>query len=427
MIKRRRFLQYSALAGLSANPGFGLFNSAMAAGGSARIVIIGGGFGGATCARYLAQLNPGIHITLVDRAEKFVTCPFSNAVIGGLHDISYITHSFDKLRQDFNIKVVNGEVRNIDPAGKKVILKKGKSLEYDRLVISPGVDFKWNAIEGYDRKAAQQLPHAWHGGPQTQLLRQQLLAMKDGGVVIIAPPNNPFRCPPGPYERASLVANYLKQHKPKSKIVILDAKDKFSKQALFQDAWDKLYGEMIEWVPGSQGGTVTRVDVKNKTVFAGGDKHQGAVINIIPPQQAGGITHTAGLADDSGWCPVNQRTFASTRQQDIYIVGDACIAGKMPKSGYAANSQAKVCAVQITASLQGLEEIEPSWVNTCYSLVAPDYGISVAAVYRHSSEGIIGVDGAGGVGPRHAEPQVRSMEAVYAEGWYKAIVKDIWG
>lgn len=426
MISRRRFLQWSGQAALASGLNLGWLGAASAASANARIVVIGGGFGGATCARYLAMLNPRATVTLVDRNKNFVTCPFSNTVIGGLHDMGFITHSFDNLKKR-KVNVINDEVTGIDAAAGSITLKKRKALSFDKLVVSPGVDMKWGAIEGYDQKAAEKMPHAWHAGPQTSLLRKQLEAMKNGGVVIIAPPGNPFRCPPGPYERASLIANYLKAHKQKSKVLVLDAKDKFSKQPLFQDAWDEMYGQMIEWVPGSQGGKVTRVDVKKMTVYAGDEAHKGAVVNIIPPQQAGKIAHVAGLTNDKGWCPVNQRTFASSKHKNIHVIGDACVAGKMPKSGYAASSQAKVCAVQITAELQGMDEVEPSWVNTCYSLVSADYGISVAAVYRHSDSGIVGVKGAGGVSPRQADSTARRMEAVYAEGWYKAIVRDIWG
>lgn len=425
MISRRRFLQWSGQAALAGGLNLGWLGNA-GAGDKARLVVVGGGFGGATCARYLAMLNPGASVTLVDRNKNFVTCPFSNTVIGGLHDMKFITHPLKNLGKH-NIKVVIDEVTGVDAAAGRITLKKGKAIAYDKLVVSPGIDLKWGAIEGYTHSASKKMPHAWQAGPQTSLLRKQLEAMKNGGTVIIAPPGNPFRCPPGPYERASLIAHYLKQHKPKSKVLILDAKDKFSKQPLFQDAWDELYGQMIEWVPGSQGGKVTRVDSKAMKVVTGDETHKGAVINIIPPQHAGIIARRAGLVDDKGWCPVNQRNFESTLHKNIHVIGDACIAGKMPKSGYAASSQAKVCAAQITAELQGVGEVEPSWVNTCYSLVSPDYGISVAAVYRHSADGIVGVKGAGGVSPRQANSSERRMEAVFAEGWYKAIVRDIWG
>ena len=250
--------------------------------------------------------------------------------------------------------------------------------------------------------------------------------MKDGGTVIIAAPANPFRCPPGPYERASLVANYLKKHKPKSKVIILDRKDKFSKQPLFVGGWEALYPGMIEWVSKSAGGTVTRVDTKAMEVENNnGFTYQGDVINIIPPHRAGTIAQRTGLADKSGWCPVNQTTFESKMHKDIHVIGDSAIAGKMPKSGYAAGSEGKVCASAVVAELGGLNMPEPSYVNTCYSLVGPNYGISVAAVYRLTAKGITPVKGAGGGSPKKVDDTFRNMEAVYAQGWYDSTVADM--
>lgn len=278
-------------------------------------------------------------------------------------------------------------------------------------------------------KDALIIPHAWLAGAQTTLLRNQLVAMNNGDTFIIAPPDNPFRCPPGPYERVSLIAHYLKQHKPKSKILILDAKAKFSKQPLFMQGWEKLYPGMVEWVSGDKGGRIDRVDVKNKTIHTEmGDKHKAAVINLIPPQQAGMIAHTAGLTNNDGWCPVDQRTFESTVHPDVYVIGDASIAGKMPKSGFAANSQGKVCAAAIVSAIHKTNMPDPSYVNTCYSLVSPDYGISVAAVYRYSKDkGIYPVADAGGVSPKDADANFRKLEARYAKGWYDSITSDSFG
>ncbi len=304
--------------------------------------------------------------------------------------------------------------------------KGSRVLQSDCLVVSPGIDFRWDAIEGYDEAASQIMPNAWKAGTQTKLLRDQLAAMKDGGTVIIAPPANPFRCPPGPYERASLIAHYLKQNKPKSKILILDAKDHFSKQPLFMQGWEKLYPGMIEWVEASMGGSLKRVDTKTKMLYStDDDDYKGDVINVIPPQKAGAIAHKAGLVNADGWCPVNQRTFESEIHKDVHVIGDACIAGNMPKSGFAANSQAKVCAAAIVTSFSGGTMPEPSYVNTCYSLVGPEYGISVAAVYRLTDEGIVKVKGSGGVSLREAKAEFRKKEAKYATGWYMSITNDI--
>ncbi len=393
-----------------------------------RVVIIGGGFGGATCAKYLRRIAPAITVTLVERESSFVTCPFSNAVLGGLYDIDFITHHYDALRDAHGVEVIQDRASTIDPAAKTVALSAGSTLTYDKLVVSPGIDFQWGAIDGYDEAASEQMPHAWKAGPQTLQLRKQLEAMPNGGVVIIAAPRNPFRCPPGPYERASMIAHYLKQAKPRSKILIYDAKDTFSKRPLFEQGWKALYPGMIEWIPESEGGAIEAVDVRSMTVHPTfGDPQTGDVINMIPPQKAGAIAQVAGLAGDGGWCAVDQRTFESAVHKDIYVIGDAAVANPMPKSGFAASSQGKVCATSIAASLSGLEMPEPSYSNTCYSLVGPDYGISVAAVYRAGAEGIVSVEGAGGISPKDADTAFRSAEASYAVGWYQSITADIWG
>ncbi len=421
---RRRFLKI--LGSASALGAMGLPSLSFSK-STARVVVVGGGFGGATCAKYLKRFDPSLDVTLISPAKTFVTCPFSNMVIGGLHKMDFITHNYKKLSGVHGVNVVHDTVTAIDPATRTLRMAGGQSLGFDRLVLSPGIGFQWDAIEGYDQAASKTMPHSWHGGSQTVLLRKQLEAMPNGGLVVIAPPANPFRCPPGPYERASLIAHYLKQHKPRSKVLILDAKDKFSKQPLFQDAWDEFYPDHIEWVPGSQGGTLTRVDAKTNTVYADDEAFKASVANIIPPQKAASIAHTAGLTNAKGWCPINKKTFESTIHKNIHVIGDASIATKMPKSGFSANTQAKACAAEIVAALRGDTIGVSSWVNTCYSLITPDYGISVAAVYRLSEKGIMPVKGAGGVGPRDASRETRRMEALYAEGWYKAITTDMFG
>ncbi len=424
---RRDFIRsVGALGATTSLLSLPVLGHAKAAGG--RVVVIGGGFGGATCAGYLRKLSSDIDVTLVERDSTFMTCPFSNAVLGGLYDMDFITHGYDSLRDDHGVKIVHDSAVDIDAGAKKVRLAGGSSLEYDRLVVSPGIDLRWNAIEGYDEAASAVMPHAWKAGEQTAILRKQLEAMPDGGVVIIAPPGNPFRCPPGPYERASLIAHYLKTHKPRSKILIYDAKPNFSKQPLFEQGWAALYPGMIEWISESEGGAIDAVDVRAMTVNPTfGEPQKGDVINVIPPQKAGTIAEVAGLTDDNGWCPVDQRTFESRAQKDIYVIGDASIATPMPKSGFAASSQGKVCATAIVASLAGQDMPEPSYVNTCYSLVGPDYGISVAAVYRLSDGGIAAVQGAGGVSPKDVDPEFRVAESRYAVGWYQSITSDIWG
>jgi sulfide dehydrogenase [flavocytochrome c] flavoprotein subunit len=425
-LTRRKFVGMVGAAGAATSVlGWPILAQAGKDGG--RVVIVGGGFGGASCAKYLRRIAPGVEVTLIERDAKFITCPFSNAVLGGLYDMDFITHGYNALRNEHGVKVIHDSATGVDPAAKMVKLAGGGTLGYDRLVISPGIDFQWGSIEGYDEVNSEVIPHAWKAGPQTLILRRQLEQMPDGGVVIIAPPKNPFRCPPGPYERASLIAHYLKQAKPRSKILIYDAKDKFSKQPLFEQGWAALYPGMIEWIRESDGGAIERVDAKTMTVYPTfGDPQKANVINLIPPQKAGAIAYTAGLTNEDGWCMVNQRTFESSVQADIHVIGDASVANPMPKSGFSASSQGKVCATAIAASLSGQEMPEPSYVNTCYSLVGPKYGISVAAVYRMKGEGIVGVEGAGGVSPKDASESFRGDEARYAVGWYKSITSDTW-
>lgn len=426
-LTRRQFMGWLGGAGVTAATGWstGAWGQRAAKG---HVVVLGGGFGGATCARYIRLFDPTIAVTLVERADQFVTCPFSNAVLGDVVTMDTITQGYDTLRRKHGIEVVQDEVTEVDAEARKVTLKNGKPLQYDRLVVSPGIAFRWDAIEGYDAKVAETIPHAWKGGEQTVRLSEQLRAMKDGGLVVICPPANPFRCPPGPYERASLIAHYLKRHKPKSKILILDAKEKFSKQGLFQQGWEKLYPGMIEWVPGTSGGIVKEVDAQARTAITElGERHKADVLNVIPPQQANVIAQRSGLTDQTGWCPVDQRSFESAMHKHVHVIGDSAIAGALPKSGFAASSEAKVCAASIVSALNGIEMPEPSYVNTCYSLVGPEYGISVAMVYRLQDGKIAGVEGAGGVSPKEADAEFRKQEAEYARGWYESITKDSWG
>ena len=391
-----------------------------------RVVVIGGGFGGATCAKYLRMYDPTLNVTMIEQNATYYTCPGSNLVYGGLKTMADIAHNYKALSTKHGVNVVQDRVTAIDGAKRTVTLSSGKTVEYDRLVVSPGIDFKWNAIEGYDEAASQLMPHAWKAGAQTELLNKQLQAMPNGGTVIMCPPGNPFRCPPGPYERASMIAHYLKTNKPRSKILILDAKDEFAKQGLFMNAWKELYPGMIEFVAGSKGGKVNRVDAKTNTVYTdeGLTSHKGNVVNVIPPQQAGLIALSSGLAD-KGWCPVNQHTFESKLVPGVHVIGDSAVAGAMPKSGHSANNIAKMTAAAIISQFRGVKAPVPSHVNTCYSLVGPDYGISVAAVYRLGADGVLaGVKGAGGVSPADASADFRAQEAGYTEGWYDNITAD---
>jgi NADPH-dependent 2,4-dienoyl-CoA reductase/sulfur reductase-like enzyme len=416
---RREFLK-AAAAGAAMLP-----LPAIAQGGSGRVVVIGGGFGGASCARFIKRIDSRITVTLVEANPTFTACPFSNTVIAGLRDLKAQEFGYDKLRAD-QIAVAFSPATAIDPQARTVTLGNGTRLDYDRLVLSPGIDLRWDALPGYAEAAAERMPHAWKAGEQTLLLRRQLEAMEDGGAVVISAPANPFRCPPGPYERASLIAYYLKTKKPKSKLIILDAKDAFSKQRLFQAAWKALYPN-LEWISLSNGGKVTSVDVGAMTLVTDFARHKADVANVIPPQKAARIAETAGVADRTGWCPIDPATFESKLQPNIHVVGDASIAGGMPKSAFSANAQAKVCAAAVAKLVRGEKPEEPRLINTCYSLVAPDYGISIAGVYRPADGQIKEIEGSGGVSPLDAPSSTRALEATFANAWFKTITTEVFG
>ncbi|GAB6043966.1 FCSD flavin-binding domain-containing protein [Endothiovibrio diazotrophicus] len=419
---RRGFVK---LAGAATAAGtLGLPHIARAAG--KRVVVVGGGTGGATAAKYVRMMDPSVEVTLIEKNAHYHTCYMSNEVLSGERTLDSIQFGYDGLK-GHGVNVVMDEVTAIDPVAKKVTTKGGKSYAFDRAIVSPGIAFKWETIEGYDEQVAEKIPHAWKAGPQTALLRKQLEAMKDGGTVIIAAPPNPFRCPPGPYERASQIAMYLQEHKPKSKVLILDAKDKFSKQGLFTAAWKK-FGYNIEWVKAAEDGKVLRVDADKMTVYGDLTEHTGDVINVIPAQKAGAIAQMADLTDGD-WCPVDKGTFESKKHPGIHVIGDASVATKMPKSGYSANSQAKVAAAAVVDLLNGRTPGTPSYVNTCYSIAGKDHGFSVAAIYRYdAAEDLIApVKGAGGLTPGDASAADFAREVQYAHSWFNNITADTFG
>ena len=426
---RRRFVQ-----NLSAVTATGIIAGvpSLALGGSKKVVIVGGGTGGATAAKYIRIADPSIEVTLIEPNKTYYTCYMSNEVLSGHSKIEDIGFGYDGLAKH-GVKVVHDWVTGIDAKAKKVKTKGGDSFDYDRCVVSPGVGYKWDAVEGYSEEASEKVPHAWKAGPQTTLLRNQLEAMKDGGTVVIVPPPNPFRCPPGPYERASQIAMYLKHEKPKSKILIFDPKPKFSKMGLFVQGWKKFYGyesdnAMIEWSGKDSESTVEKIDVATKSVTTEfGDTIKADVLNFIPAQVAGKIAIDAGLTDDKGWCPVALDTFESTLHKNIHVIGDASIAKGMPKSGYAAYSEAKVCAAAVASLLNGKEVGTPSYVNTCYSIIAEDWGISVAAVYKLAKDGSKIVKLSGGLTPIDATDEAHKREVGYAHSWFNNITSDIFG
>ena len=387
-----------------------------------KVVVIGGGFGGASAARALQRL--GLGVTLVERSATYTACPFSNAVIAGLRPMERQRFGYGALRTE-GIAVIHQAAVGVED--RAVRLADGGVLAFDRLLLSPGIELRFDALPGYDEAAAERLPHAWQAGAQTELLRAQLEAMPDGGTVVMTIPANPYRCPPGPYERASLVAHYLNSQKPRSKLLVLDAKDVFSKQRLFEAAWAALYPGLLEYVPLAMGGRVTQVDAAARRVVTDFSDHIGDVVNVIPPQRAGAIAQVAGVADRSGWCPIDPVSFESRLVPGVHVIGDAAIAGAMPKSAFAANAQARVAAAAIAALLRGRPVQTPKLLNTCYSLVAPAYGISVAGVYEPGEGLLRDVPGAGGTSPLDAPASVRQAEATYAEDWFDTITADAFG
>ncbi|MFZ0106704.1 MAG: NAD(P)/FAD-dependent oxidoreductase [Thiobacillus sp.] len=425
---RRNFLKALAVAA----PASVLHVPNARAASKAKVVVIGGGFGGATAAKYLKMMSPTLDVTLVEKNKIYTSCPLSNEVISGHGNIKDLEMGYDGLKKR-GINVVFDEASAIDPVKKTVALKSGKTLAYDALVLSPGISFNYAGIEGYSKELADgDLPHAYKAGPQTLVLQKQLMAMPDGGTFVITVPKGPFRCPPGPYERASQVAAYLKGHgKMKSKVLILDANDSFSKKGLFEQAWKMHYPDMIKWVPGASDGNVIKIDAKTRTAYTNFGEHKADVLNVIPPHHAGNIAKATGLTNDKGWCPVDMLTMESTVHKDIWVVGDSSVHGDLPvyaapKSAHTAVTQAKVAVGAIIAKLNGQPAPVPYFVNTCYSIAAPDWGFSVVHVYKVEDGKLIYVKEAGGISPIDTPAIIaqRRLEAEYAVGWLRNIMAD---
>ena len=379
-----------ALAGCATQgaPGVAAGSAAdmMPKGSARRVVVVGGGFGGAIAAKYVRMHDSSIEVVMIEKNRQFVSCPFSNFYITGItNDMNSLTIGYDKLAANHGVKMVYAEVTAIDPAGKKVVTTGG-TLAYDRLIVAPGIDFRTEEIEGYDARTAEIFPHAWKAGAQSTLLRNQLQSMKDGGTVIISMPLTPYRCPPGPYERSCLIAHYLKKHKPKSKVILIDANpDVVSKKPLFTKAWSTYYKDNLQYVGGKK---ITKADTGAMLVSVEGiEDFKGDVINLIPSQRAGDIAVKAGLVgDDKKWCPVDAVTFESTQHKGIHVIGDATALPSdgppMPKSAYSANSQAKICAMNVVNLMNGKETIEMSGINVCYSAINDHESVSIAQVFK---------------------------------------------
>jgi sulfide dehydrogenase [flavocytochrome c] flavoprotein subunit len=421
VIGRRRCLQMTVLAAALGASGVRAAQSARAP-SRARVVIIGGGFGGSACALHLRRLDPSIEVSLIDPVQRYVTCPMSNEVLVGLRPMATISVSRTGIERA-GVKLLRERVVQIDASAGRVRLTDGSAVPFDRLVVAPGIRFLWNKPEGYDEAATQAMPHAWQAGAQTQRLASQLRAMHDGGVVAISVPAGLMRCPPAPYERASLIADFLSRHKPRSKVLIFDANNHFPRQDLFTAAWQSLYPNMIEWIPSTEDGAVVRVDTASMSVHTSNGAHAVAVANIIPPQAPGQIAADAGLASDHGWCPITPRTFESQLIERVHVIGDACIADAMPKSASAACSQAAQCASAIVALLAQQEAPEPGFDSVCYSMLGPQRALSIHARFDIEDGRIVALDApAGAAATADAAQQARD-----AQRWYRAIRADAFG
>ncbi|MGV3650628.1 MAG: FCSD flavin-binding domain-containing protein [Devosia sp.] len=420
------FTRRQAIALSSAFAG-GLLAAPALASGTAKVVVVGGGFGGVAAARELRAIDPAIEVTLVVEGDSYSTCPFSNLVIAGQRPMSAITFGYDSLAAQ-GVIIRQGLAERIDAQRRVVVLTGGDELPFDRAIVSPGIALKFDAVPGYDEAAAEIMPHAWKAGPQTELLRDKLAAMRQGGTFLMAVPDNPYRCPPGPYERASLVAWYLSRNNPTAKIIIVDGKDSFSKQSLFEQAWAERYPDMIRHVPFAESGGVLEVNPDTLEVHTPFESFQGDVVNFIPPQRAAAVASASGLTGSGEWCQIDQATFESDVAPGVHVLGDAAIVGDMPKSGFSASVQGSVCAHVVAALLRNAAPPQGVLLNTCYSLIAPDYGISVAGVYRVNGEGLLkSVDGSGGNSPLEVPDGFRQAEADYAMSWYETLTGRLFG
>ena len=422
-LNRRHFLASAAAATTAVSA---LSAPAVLAEGRPRVVVVGGGAGGATAARYIAKDSKGaVDVTLVEPSRAYYTCFFSNLYIGGFREFASLGHSFGALAANHGINVVHDWAVSIDRDKRSVGLAGGGSLAYDRLVLSPGIDFRDGSVPGWDLSQQNRMPHAYKAGSQTQLLKAQIEAMPQGGTYCMVAPPNPFRCPPGPYERISMVAHVLKQANPTAKILIVDPKEKFSKQGLFEDGWRRHYAGMVERIGPEFGGDKVEVRPDTMEVVVDGEAMKVDVCNVIPGQQAGRIAAVAGITDDSGWAPIVPHTMESRADANIHVLGDAALQGDMPKSGFSANSQAKVCSMAVRGALTGSTMFPPRYSNTCWSLIGTDDGVKVGASYEATDEKIAKTDGF--ISQTGESAELRKATFEESLGWYAAITGDMFG
>jgi NADPH-dependent 2,4-dienoyl-CoA reductase/sulfur reductase-like enzyme len=392
--------------------------------GKPRVVVVGGGAGGATAARYIAKDSKGaIDVTLIEPSRMYYTCFFSNLYLGGIKTIDDLGHSYGTMAAG-GVNVVHDWAVDVDRDAKTVSLAGGGSVPYDKLILSPGIDFVDGAVEGWDLSSQNAMPHAYKGGSQTELLKSQIAAMPQGGTFAMVAPPNPYRCPPGPYERVSMVAHYLKANNPTAKIIVADPKPKFSKQGLFQEGWAKHYDGMIDWIGDDFGGGNVSVDPDAMTVTIDGEVTKVDVCNVIPAMKAGRIAELAGVTDGN-WAPVNAADMSTKADADVYVLGDASQQGDMPKSGFSANSQAKVCANAVRGALTGSKVFPAKFSNTCWSLIDTNDGVKVGATYEATDEKISKVDGF--ISQTGETAEMRKATYEESEGWYAGITADMFG
>ncbi|MFT5786145.1 MAG: sulfide dehydrogenase [flavocytochrome c] flavoprotein subunit [Ascidiaceihabitans sp.] len=392
--------------------------------GKPRVVVVGGGAGGATAARYIAKDSKGaIDVILIEPSRMYYTCFFSNLYLGGIKTIDDLGHSYGTIAAE-GVNVVHDWAVGVDRDAKTVALAGGGSVPYDKLILSPGIDFVEGAVTGWDLTSQNAMPHAYKGGSQTELLKAQLAAMPQGGTFAMVAPPNPYRCPPGPYERVSMVAHFLKANNPTAKIIVADPKPKFSKMALFQEGWADHYEGMIDWIGEDFGGDDVVVDPNAMTLSIDGEVTKVDVCNVIPAMKAGRIAELAGVTDGN-WAPVNAADMSSKADADIYVLGDSSQQGDMPKSGYSANSQAKVCANAVRGALTGSKVFPAKFSNTCWSLIDTDNGVKVGATYEATDEKISKVDGF--ISATGESAALRKATYEESEGWYAGITADMFG
>ena len=416
-LKRRGVLAAGAAAAMSA-PALLAYGA-----GAPRVVVIGGGAGGATAARYIARDSGGaIDVTLVEPSRTYFSCFFSNLYLGGFKSIDQIGHTYGRLAAQHGVNVVHDWAIGVDRAAQQVSLAGGQVLGYDKLILSPGIDFIEGAVEGWNLAAQNAMPHAYKAGSQTELLRAQVLAMPEGGTFAMVAPPNPYRCPPGPYERVSMVAHILKSTNPTAKIIVADPKPKFSKMVLFEEGWAEHYPGMIDWVGEDFGGGDVAVDPDAMTLSIDGETLAVDVCNVIPAMKAGRIAELAGVTDGN-WAPVNAADMASKADPDVYVLGDAAAQGDMPKSGFSANSQAKVCANAVRGALTGSDVYPARYANTCWSLIAAEDGVKVGATYAPTADKIARVDGF--ISQPGEDAATRAATYREAEGWYASMIADM--